>query len=297
VALSPGLFNGNVERATWSLVKIDPSSGQVSPIGLTAPLGQYQAWYGGGVYGAAISDGVVVHAFKKVLARDQSNVVEGDAAPTCTHTLPATRSSTVASWWPASTWTRAESWAPPISRMASTAICLCSDSFTCLSPSLLQHCLKACNPPRSILPPPIIVPQRLSPDRRSCLSLALPTDRFLLSGQCGSGQGANKKKVGCLLQRGVCLISPFSELRFHAQSTALRFSNFPPNRGHELRETTPGQQARRLLAIRLSLHCSSRPLCRCTSVIDSSIELGQEDTYITHSIRFFFPLRQRTARE
>jgi hypothetical protein len=68
VALSPGLFNGNVERATWSLVKIDPSSGQVSPIGLTAPLGQYQAWYGGGVYGAAISDGVVVHAFKKVLA-------------------------------------------------------------------------------------------------------------------------------------------------------------------------------------------------------------------------------------
>lgn len=75
VALSPGLFNGNVERATWSLVKIDPSSGQVSPIGLTAPLGQYQAWYGGGVYGAAISDGVVVHAFKKVI--DGSIVVAG----------------------------------------------------------------------------------------------------------------------------------------------------------------------------------------------------------------------------
>ncbi len=136
-----------------------------------------------------------------------------------------------------------------------------------------------------------------SPGRRSCLSLPSPdgadeaTDRFLLSGQCQSGPGANKKKVGCLLQWGVCRISPFSELRFLAQSTALRFSNFPPNRGHELRETTPGQQASRGGFWRSVFLYTARPDLSAAvlpSSIDSSIELGQEDTYITHSIRFFF---------
>jgi len=75
VALSPGLFNGNVELATWTLVQVDPRTGQVAPIGQTAPLGQYQVWYGGGVYGASISNDVVVHAFKKVV--DGSIVLAG----------------------------------------------------------------------------------------------------------------------------------------------------------------------------------------------------------------------------
>jgi hypothetical protein len=142
--------------------------------------------------------------------------------------------------------------------MASTAICLCSDSSTCLSPSLLQHRHKACNTPRSIPPPPHCRASALIGEVawRGPLPAGAEeaTDRFLLSGQCGSGPGANKKKVGCLLQWGVCLISRSQNC---ASSPNRRRSASQISRQTVVTNYERQASRGRLLAIRFSLHCSS----------------------------------------
>eukprot|EP00761_Pharyngomonas_kirbyi_P003362 gb/GECH01003366.1/.p1 GENE.gb/GECH01003366.1/~~gb/GECH01003366.1/.p1 ORF type:complete len:458 (+),score=112.03 gb/GECH01003366.1/:1-1374(+) len=66
--LSPGLFTA--KEYQWTLVKVDPKSGNVAaigPIGGALPKGEMPAaYYGGNVYGDAITnDGYLVHVFHR----------------------------------------------------------------------------------------------------------------------------------------------------------------------------------------------------------------------------------------
>jgi hypothetical protein len=62
-SVSPGLFG----ETAWTLVTVDPVSGAVAAVGRISPPGTLQSWYGGGVYGAGVTQQkTMFHLFKRV---------------------------------------------------------------------------------------------------------------------------------------------------------------------------------------------------------------------------------------